>query len=380
MKVLIAIDSFKGSVTSLEAGLSVAKGIKLVDKSIKTQVSMLADGGEGTLETLISSNKGSIIHKKVHGPINKVIDSTYGYIKKDKLAIIEMSKCSGITLLKKDELNPLKTTTYGVGELIIDAINKGCKNFIICIGGSATNDGGVGMLMALGYKFMNKNHKPISLGAIGLKDLDYIDVSKVDKRVSKCNFLVASDVSNPLCGPLGCSVVFGPQKGASKEMIKDMDKWLHRYADITKKTINKDYINHKGAGAAGGLGYALITYLNATLKPGIEIVLDKINLEKKIKDVDVVVTGEGRLDAQTAMGKAPIGVAKLAKKYNKLVIAFGGCLKEDVRVINKHGIDAYFSIIPRALSINECMDINNTKNNLKNTAEQVFRLIYRSHK
>jgi len=380
MKVLIAIDSFKGSVSSLEAGLSIEKGIKLVDKSIKTTVSMLADGGEGTLETLISSNKGSIIKTKVHGPLNKVIPSMYGYIKKDRLAIIEMSKASGITLLKKDELNPLKTTTYGVGELIIDAINKGTKNFIICIGGSATNDGGVGMLMALGYKFLNKNHKPISLGALGLKDLEYIDISKVDKRISKCKFLVASDVSNPLCGPLGCSAVFGPQKGATKSMVKDMDKWLHRYADITKKTINKDYINNKGAGAAGGLGYALITYLNATLKPGIEIVLDKINLEKKVKDVDIVVTGEGRLDSQTAMGKAPIGVAKLAKKYNKTVIAFGGCLKEDVRVINKHGIDAYFSIIRRPSSINECMCINNTKKNLTNTAEQVFRLIYRSFK
>lgn len=377
MNVLIAIDSFKGSVTSLEAGLAIEKGIKLVSRDIKTNVSMLADGGEGTLEALISANKGSIITKLVHGPLNKKVNASYGLVKKDKLAIIEMSKCSGITLLKKEELNPLKTTTFGVGELINDAISKGANKFIICIGGSATNDGGVGMLMALGFKFLNKNNKDIILGAEGLKDLYKIDISKRNKKLDKCHFLVASDVSNPLCGKLGCSAIFGPQKGATKEMTKVMDKYLSNYASLTKVTIHKDMINHKGAGAAGGLGYALITYLNAILKPGIEIVLDKINLEEKIKKTDVVVTGEGRLDAQTAMGKAPIGVAKLAKKYNKTVIAFGGCLKEDVRVINKHGIDAYFAIIDKPMSLSEAMNPSVTKKNLTNIAEQVFRLLTR---
>lgn len=377
MKVLIAIDSFKGSVSSLEAGLAVEKGVKLADSSAKCIVSLLADGGEGTLEALIHGNKGTIIHKKVHGPLIKSVDATYGLIKKDKLAIIEMSKASGITLIKKTQLNPLKTTTYGVGELIADAIKKGARNFIVCIGGSATNDGGVGMLMALGYKFLDKNNKEIKLGAEGLKDLVKIDVSKRNKNLDKCSFLVASDVSNPLCGDEGCSAVFGPQKGATKTMIKDMDKWLWQYAELTRKTIDVDAVNHRGAGAAGGLGYALITYLKASLRPGIDIVLENIHLEDIVKDVDVVVTGEGRLDAQTAMGKAPIGVAKLAKKYNKLVIAFGGCLKDDVRIINKYGIDAYFAIINRSLTIEEAMDKNNTKNNLRNTAEQVFRLIKR---
>jgi len=374
MKALIAMDSFKGSVTSLEAGLAVEKGIKLASNKIKTEVCMLADGGEGTLEALIH-NKGILVHKKVHGPLNKLVNASYGLIRKEKLAIIEMSKCSGLTLLKKEEFNPLRTTTYGVGELINDAIDKGANNFIICIGGSATNDGGVGMLMALGYRFLNKNNKNIKLGAEGLKDLYKIDISKRNKKLDKCNFLVASDVSNPLCGINGCSRVFGPQKGATNKMVNDMDNWLKHYADLTKKTMHKDVINVNGAGAAGGLGYALLTYLNAELEPGIEIVLEQTKLEEKIRNSDIVVTGEGRLDDQTVMGKAPIGLAKLAKKYNKKAIAIGGCIKDNPRILNKNGIDAYFSIINNPVSIKEAMDINNTKKNLTNTAEQIFRLI-----
>lgn len=375
MKILIAIDSFKGSLTSLEAGNAVKNGIKGAIPNAQVQVEMLADGGEGTVEALIFAKKGKLINVKVHGPKHKIITAQYGLVKKEKLAIIEMSKASGITLLKKNELNPLYTSTYGVGELIIDALNRGVKKFIIGIGGSATNDGGVGMLTKLGYEFLDRNNKPIKLGAIGLKDLAKIKDNKVDKRLKKCSFLVASDVNNPLCGKLGCSAIFGPQKGATPTMVKDMDKWLSSYGLLTEKLFKKKTMNAKGAGAAGGLGFALISYLNANLKPGIEIVLSNIKLEEKIKKVDVVVTGEGKLDAQTAMGKAPIGVARLAKKYHKFVIAFAGSVGEDAKILNQHGIDAYFAINSKPISLETAMKKNVASANLTNTANQVFNII-----
>lgn len=375
MKILIAIDSFKGSLTSLEAGNAVKNGIKRAIPNAQVQVEMLADGGEGTVEALTFAKKGKLINVRVHGPKHKIVTAQYGFVKKEKLAIIEMSKASGITLLKKNELNPLYTSTYGVGELIIDALNKGVKKFIVGIGGSATNDGGVGMLTKLGYEFLDKHNKPIKLGAIGLKDLVKIKTNKVDKRLKKCSFLVASDVNNPLCGKLGCSAIFGPQKGATPTMVKDMDKWLSNYGLLTEKLFRKKIMNAKGAGAAGGLGFALISYLSANLKPGIEIVLSNIKLEEKIKKVDVVVTGEGKLDAQTAMGKAPIGVARLAKKYHKFVIAFAGSIGEDARIINQHGIDAYFAINNKPISLETAMKKTVASTNLTNTANQVFNII-----
>lgn len=375
MKILIAIDSFKGSLTSLEAGNAVKAGIKKAIPNAQVLVEMLADGGEGTVEALTYAKQGELINVKVHGPLHKIINAQYGLVKKEKLAIIEMSKASGITLLKKNELNPLYTSTYGVGELIIDALNKGVRKFIIGIGGSATNDGGIGMLVKLGYEFLDRNNHPIKLGAIGIKDLAKIKTNRVDKRLKKCSFLVASDVNNPLCGKLGCSAIFGPQKGANPTMVKNMDKWLSRYGLLTEKLLNKKTMNAKGAGAAGGLGFALISYLNANLKPGINIVLEHTHLEEKIKKVDVVVTGEGRLDAQTAMGKAPIGVAKLAKKYHKRVIAFAGSIKDDAAILNKKGIDAYFAVLNKPMSLEEAIKTKNAINNLTKVSEQVFNLI-----
>lgn len=375
MKVLVAIDSFKGSLTSLEAGNLIKEGIKKADPKSNVIVKSLADGGEGTLEALVNANEGKIIHVKAHGPREKIIDSTYGYISSKKLAIIEMSKASGITLLKKNELNPLYTTTYGVGELINDALKKGAKHFIVAIGGSATNDGGVGMLIALGYRFLDKNNHPIKLGAVGLKDLAKIDNSKVNPKLKFADFLVASDVKNPLCGKYGCSNVFGPQKGATKKMICDMDKWINHYAELTNKLLKHDYSNEHGAGAAGGLGFALISYLSAKLRPGVDIVLEHANFAKDIKNADLVITGEGRLDAQTAMGKAPIGVAKLAKKFNKQVIAFGGGVTKDACVINKHGIDAFFSILNEPITLEQAMNKKVASDNLRRVSEQVFRLV-----
>jgi glycerate kinase len=267
------------------------------------------------------------------------------------------------------------TTTYGVGELIADAIGRGCRKFIVGIGGSATNDGGVGMLSALGFEFLDRDGDPIEQGAQGLEKLVSIKTDKALPELSECEFSVACDVKNPLCGDLGCSAVYGKQKGATPEMIEKMDAWLGKYAELTKK-INPDAnAEFEGAGAAGGMGYAFLSYLGGRLESGIELVMSATGLEEHIKNADIVVTGEGRLDGQSCMGKAPVGVAKAAKKYGKTVIAFSGCVTDDARECNSHGIDAFFPIVRTPCALEEAMNIENAKKNLADTAEQVFRLI-----
>lgn len=376
MKVLIAIDSFKGSLSSLEAGNAVSEGIKQVYPSAETLVFPLADGGEGTAQTIISSNNGTTKELTVCGPLGKRTRASYGIIKESNTAVIEMASAAGITLIDEKDRDPLYTTTYGVGELIKDAIlNENCRDFIVGIGSSSTNDGGVGMLSALGFEFLDGNGKSISLGAAGLKDLREIRTEASLPELAQCSFKVACDVKNPLCGGNGCSAVYGPQKGATPESIIEMDTWLSSYADLTKainKNSNKD---HPGCGAAGGMGFAFLSYLNAELCSGIDTVIHAIRLEKHIENADVVITGEGRLDSQTAMGKAPIGIAKLAKKYRKTVIAFSGAVTDGAELCNSHGIDAFFPIIKRPCTKEEAMDLENAHKNLRDTAVQVFRLI-----
>lgn len=258
--------------------------------------------------------------------------------------------------------------------MITDAIHKGCRRFIMGIGGSATNDGGAGMLQALGYDFLDKDGNQIKHGAIGLKDLAKIKDDHVISELKDCEFHIACDVTNPLCGEEGCSAIFGPQKGATKQMVKDMDQWLADYAKIAKQSFTKADANKPGTGAAGGLGFAFLTFTNATLKSGVDLILHETKLEEEIKDADIVITGEGCLDAQTAMGKAPIGVAKLAKKYGKTVIAFAGSVERDARECNKHGIDAFFPVLRGITTLEEAMKNENAKRNLADTAEQVYRL------
>lgn len=375
MKVVIAIDSFKGSLTSLQAGNSVKYAIKRLDKNAEVLVKPLADGGEGTVEALASSLDSEIVELTVKGPLLKPIVAKYCILNDTNTAVIEMASASGITLISSEGRNPLKTTTYGVGELIKDAIKKGCRRFIIGIGGSATNDGGTGMLTALGYEFLDKNNKPIALGAEGLKDLHKIKSDNIIPELKECSFNIACDVTNPLCGENGCSAVFGPQKGATPEMIKDMDAWLDKYAELAKTISSKADKTCAGAGAAGGLGFAFLSFTNAVLKSGIQIVLEETNIEKDIQNADIVVTGEGRLDAQTIMGKAPIGVAKLAQKYGKKVIAFSGCVTDDAEVCNEHGIDAFFPVLRGVATLEEALDTNNAYKNLEATAYQVFRVL-----
>lgn len=373
MKVVAAIDSFKGSLSSIEAGNAAKEGVLRVFPQAEVVVSPLADGGEGTVEALCYALNGEKVIKTVTGPNGKNVSASYGII--GETAVIEMAEASGITLVSGEEKNPMHTTTFGFGELIKDAISKGCRDFIIGIGGSATNDGGIGMLAALGFEFLDKNGKAVSYGAKGVGEIEYIKNDKVLTELSECTFTVACDVTNPLCGENGCSAVYGPQKGAKKEDIAVMDEYLHRYALLTKKLYPDADENKQGAGAAGGLGFAISSYLGGALKSGIDIVLNAINLEEKIKDADLVFTGEGRMDFQTAMGKAPGGVAKLAKKYNKSVIAFAGAVKEDARECNEKGIDAFFPVLREVCSLDEAMNKENAYKNMADTVEQVMRAV-----
>lgn len=376
MKVVIAIDSLKGSLTSIQAGEAIKKGIQRVDKEANVVIKPLADGGEGTVDALVDGMGGKIESVQVTGPAEKHVLAQYGIIKETKTAIMEMSQAAGITQVTKEERNPLYTTTYGVGEMIHDAIGKGCRRFVMGIGGSATNDGGVGMLQALGFDFLDKEGNQIKHGAIGLNDLAKIEDKNVIKELKECEFYIACDVTNPLCGEQGCSAIFGPQKGATKEMIEQMDQWLSDYAKIALEDgFAKADKTLAGTGAAGGLGFAFLTFTNAKLQSGIDLILKETKLEEEIKDADIVITGEGCLDHQTAMGKAPIGVAKLAKKYGKLVLGFSGAVTKGATACNEEGIDAYFPIVRSAISLEEAMKKKVAEENMIDTVEQVFRLI-----
>lgn len=375
MKTVIAIDSLKGSLTSIEAGNAIMEGIRRADPDAEVVVRPLADGGEGTTETLVSGLGGRMEKITVTGPQGKPTVAEYGIIEESKTAIMEMATAAGITLVSDEERNPLNTTTYGVGEMIADAIEKDCRNFIIGIGGSATNDGGLGMLSALGFGFLDKEGNAVEIYGRGLESIAKITTDNVLPKLCECSFSIACDVTNPLCGDKGCSAVYGPQKGATPEIVAKMDGWLKNYAEIAKQTIEHVDPNYPGAGAAGGLGFAFMTFLGGVLEPGIDLILNKTNLEEYIKGADVVVTGEGRLDFQTAMGKAPVGVAKLAKKYNKTVIAFAGAVTRDATECNKNGIDAFFPILREICTLDKAMEKEYAAENLSATAEQVFRLI-----
>ncbi len=375
MNIVIAIDSFKGSLSSLEAGEAAATGILRACPGANIKILPLADGGEGTVEALTIGMGGELQTVKVTGPLDEPIIAQYGILATEKTAIMEMAAAAGITLVPKGKRNPLYTTTYGVGEMLLDAIRKGCRHFIIGIGGSATNDGGLGMLQALGYKMLDDMGNPVSHNALALEKLAAIDDSDVLPELKDCTFRIACDVTNPLCGPEGCSAVFGPQKGAPPNMISQMDRWLTRYAELAQAKYPHANPDAPGTGAAGGLGFAFLTFTNATLESGIHIVMTETKLEDHIAHADIVVTGEGQLDGQTVMGKAPIGVAQIAKSHAKPVIAFSGCVAPDARICNEHGIDAYFPILRQVTTLQDAMEPGTARQNLTDTAEQVFRLL-----
>lgn len=373
MNVVIAIDSFKGCITSLEAGNAAADGIKKAIPDADITILPIADGGEGTTDALSSGLGGRIKEISVTGPIGDKVVVKYGIIK--NTAIMEMAQSSGLTLVPLNKRNPMHTTTYGLGEMILDAIDNGCTDFIIGIGGSATNDGGIGMLQALGFSFLDKHNHKVPYGALGVSLICSISDANVPKKIRECNFKIACDVSNPLCGDNGCSAVFAPQKGATEKEVHEMDLALKRYSKLCGIALGKSEPEYPGSGAAGGLGFAFRTFLNASLEPGVKIIFDTINLENHVKYADIVVTGEGRIDSQTIMGKAPIGVARLAKRYDKKVIALCGSASNDSYICNENGIDAIFPIVRCPLSLDEAMDNNTAKENVILTAEQVFRLL-----
>lgn len=374
MNVLLLIDSFKGSLPSVECGNAAAEGIKAAFPQSKTKVLPVADGGEGTLDALLQGLGGKEVSLFATGPLGKKIPCRYGILP-DGTAVMEMASAAGLPLLSKEERNPMETTTFGVGEMILDALNQGCRRFFIGIGGSSTNDGGVGMLTALGFEFLDENGNPIPLGGKGLNSLSSIRKEKVDSRLSECVFQIACDVDNPLLGENGCSAVYGPQKGATEEMVRALDVSLGNYARLTIDLFPEADENEKGAGAAGGIGFAFLSYLGGTLESGISLVLDVIGAEEEMEKADIIVTGEGRLDHQSVMGKVPAGVARAAKEKGKTVIAFSGCIGKGAEALNDAGIDAYFAIPKGAAALEELMEKETAYQNLRDTAEQAFRLI-----
>ncbi|BCZ44935.1 glycerate kinase [Clostridium gelidum] len=370
MKIVIAPDSFKGSLTALEVASAIEEGLNKYSKDFIIEKVPMADGGEGTVESLVSLTNGETIIVEVKDPLMRDIKGFYGLLGDKKTAVIEMAAASGLPLLEQNERNPLIASTYGTGQLIKDALDRGCKSFIIGIGGSATNDGGTGMLKALGVKFLNKDSKELQDGAIELDQLYKIDMTNFDKRIIECNIKIACDVENPLCGENGASFIFGAQKGADKQMMKVLDEKLHHYGEILENTFDMNVINVPGAGAAGGMGAAFIAVIKAELERGIDIIIRESKLSEKLKDCDLVFTGEGKIDYQTKFGKTPFGVASEAKKKNIPVIALAGSIGEGTESLYEVGFDGIFSIIDKPMELDEAI-----KNGSELVKEAAYRII-----
>jgi glycerate 2-kinase len=370
LKILIASDSFKGSATTYEVAGFIEKGIRRVDENAEVTKLPLADGGEGTVEALIPALEGQYFEETVTGPLGQKVRAKFGIINKD-IAIIEMAAASGITLISREERNPFKTTTYGTGELIKAALDHGVKEILIGIGGSATNDGGVGMAQALGVSFKDSQGQEVGFGAASLADIKKIDVSNLDPRIKNTKISILSDVTNPLYGENGASYVYGPQKGASPDDVLKLDAILQEFGDFVEKELAFQVVNLQGAGAAGGLGFGLIAFCNGKMYSGIERILDIIHLEEHVKDADFVITGEGMMDFQSVQGKAPLGVAKIAKKYDVPVIAIVGSEGLHVNRVYDHGIDLVIDIINKPMSLEEA--ISNVEELVVNAGEKAMR-------
>lgn len=373
-KIILAFDSFKGSLTSLRAGMAAAEAVKEVMPEMDCEIIPIADGGEGTVEALVSGLGGKYIEAEVKGPLGQSVTALYGLC--GETAIIEMASASGLTLIEEHLRNPLLTTTYGTGELIRDAISNGCRKFFIGIGGSATNDAGTGMLQALGVRLLDKNGDEVGKGGAEAGRIAEIDMSRMQPELKECTFKVACDVTNPLTGPKGASIVFGPQKGADQSMAEKLDSCLANFAHVVAETLGIDYSTRPGAGAAGGLGFSLMAFLGAKPEPGIDMVLEAVEFDERIKHASLILTGEGCLDRQTCMGKAPYGVLKHAEKYGVPVIAIGGSLDPETEAeLNQAGFYAVFPIISGAIPLSEALKPAVAFRNLKRTVSQILRTI-----
>ncbi len=370
---VLAPDSFKESMTAKEVCIAMEAGIKKVYPDAEFIHVPMADGGEGTVQSLVDATGGTLHSLEVMGPLGNPVTARYGIMGDQETAVIEMAEASGIHYVTKETKNPLITTTYGTGELIRACLDKGIKKIIIGIGGSATNDGGTGMAEALGVQFLDKEGTPLPKGGGYLDQLHTIDTSKLDPRLADVSLIVACDVTNPLCGETGSSYVFGPQKGATPEMVKQLDYNLAHYADMVEQQLGKAIRNTPGAGAAGGLGAGLLIFTNATLQKGIDIVIEFSGLREKLKNADYVFTGEGGIDFQTQFGKTPYGVAKAAKELDKKVIAIAGCIGEGIEELYDKGIDAIFGIIPELAPLDQTL--KNGPKNIERTCENISRVL-----
>lgn len=369
MKIIIAPDSYKESLTAMEVATAIEAGFRQVMPTAEYIKLPMADGGEGTVQSLVDASNGTIIEHQVTGPLGEQVPAFFGLMGDDKTAVIEMAAASGLHLVSPNLRNPMLTTSYGTGELILAALDHGVDHIIVGIGGSATNDGGIGMAQALGVQLLDNKGQALGFGGQALAQLASIDITTVDPRLAHIKLEVACDVDNPLCGKKGASHIFGPQKGATPAMVAELDQHLAHYAAIIKRDLAIDVKDMAGAGAAGGMGAALLGLFNAQLRSGIEIVIDAVHLGDIIKDADLVITGEGRIDSQTIHGKTPIGVARTAKKYHKPVIGIAGCLSQDCGVVYDHGIDAVFSVVPAAMSLEHAF--NNAAVNVELTARNI---------
>ncbi len=377
MRVIVAPDSFKGSISSIQAAAAIERGINQIAAKVNQNVEVIkipiADGGEGTVDAILTGVGGRLEKATVLNPLGEEIESFFGILP-DQTAIIEMAAASGINLIRPEERNPLLTTTYGTGQLIMKALDAGCNNFIIGIGGSATNDGGVGMAQALGVKFLDQNGRSIGFGGGELGKIHKIDISGIDSRIENIVFTIASDVKNVLCGPEGASVIFGPQKGATPEMVKVLDHNLMHLAELIQEELGKEISMVPGSGAAGGLGGGLMAFINAEIRPGIEIVMELTGFREKVRDADLIITGEGATDYQTMFGKVPYGVAQIAKEYQKPVICISGTLGNGYEKLFDAGINAFFSIVNRPMTLEEAMQRGEEL--LEKTVENIFKTIF----
>jgi len=373
MKIVIAPDSYKESLSALDVATAIEQGFSEIFPDAEYVKIPVADGGEGTVEAMVEATEGRIVRIAVTGPLGEQVEGFYGLSGDEQSAFIEMAAASGLELVPQKKRDPLKTTSWGTGELIRHALDAGVKHIIIGIGGSATNDGGAGMVQALGAKLLNGDGEQIAQGGSALESLQSIDISELDTRLKSCRIEVACDVTNLLTGKKGASAVFGPQKGATAEMISRLNGALERYAKIIERDLDINVMTLSGGGAAGGMGAALYAFCGAELRPGIEIVTEALGLAEQVIDADLVITGEGRIDSQTIHGKVPVGVAKVAKRYNKPVIGIAGSLTADAGVVHDHGLDAVFSVIYTICTLEDAL--RNARDNVRITARNVAAVL-----
>ncbi len=375
MKVVVAIDSFKGSLSSYELGETIERGIKKVYGDAEVTKVPIADGGEGTVEALVEGTGGEFIDIEVMGPLMRPVTARYGIMGNGKTAVMEMAAASGLPLVAPEERDPSKTTTYGTGEIIRDAVARGCREFLVGIGGSATNDAGLGMMQALGYKFFDRDGNELGYGGEIMERVAHIDSSKALPELAECEFLIACDVDNPFHGSRGAAHVYGRQKGADDAMVETLDRGLVVLAETLKRELKKDVAELPGAGAAGGLGGGFVAFLDGRLEPGIDIVLKEVDMAREIDGADFVITGEGRIDFQSVMGKAPTGVSKLCKEHGIPVIAIAGCVADDADATHDYGIEALFSTINYPVSLEDAMEHDRARLFVEKNVEEIFRLI-----